>query len=168
MNLTAVLAILPLVAVAEPLGDEKPPKSFYDKVRNETTWWTGELRFRAYSDFRYWCGFRFQGKTPKRPESVVIAFYVKRNIDVNDARSDAEHSLWSTVKSITFRWKDDPKDFPCEYERKVVKDDFAAIMALRSFGEYLFVKVPIEDLRSMTDSTSILLAIGDHNEALSQ
>lgn len=147
---------------------EKPPKATYDKVRNETTWSTGEVKFRSSSGFRYWCGFSFPGKEPVAPETLMLGFVMIRSVDSKDNRPDSEHAQWSNVRTIALRWAADPKEYTCKYERKAIKDDMSAILGFRTFAEFLYVQLPIEDVRSLSASKEVLIGLGGHNDQLGE
>ncbi|MCC7434762.1 MAG: hypothetical protein IT363_08750 [Methanoregulaceae archaeon] len=144
----------------------KPPKVQYSKVANETTWSSGEVKFRSISGFAWIAYYTFKGKNAVRPVELTLAFGTRRTVDSGERRSDSELAQWSGVSEIIMRWGDEPVRFPAKYERVADTDDFTRILIGRSFIERLFIRITADQFKELAKSSELLIRLGNHEDSL--
>jgi len=86
-----------------PAPVSKPPKQYYDKVRDYTVCQTNETKFHSGSSFSYAAAYRYRGTTPIQPESVYLSFFALRTSTSTDANKDADVAGWTNVSTVTMR-----------------------------------------------------------------
>ena len=162
----SILTMMVALVAMSSTDDVKPPKADYNKVRNETTWWTGEVAFRRGSSFRYWVAYKFKGKDPVAPKTVRLTFAAVRRIEKSESRTDAELAKWSDAEKIFLRWGEEPVELKAKYSRQILNDSFADTLGFRTFAEYLSAEIELGQIQEFAKSDEILVQLGDHTDTL--
>lgn len=134
----------------------KPPKSSYDKVRDQTTYSTDSVR--AIGGKRYEIAFVFPGKTPVKPENGTIQISTWHGNDSNDANKDIDGCEWNEVKEITLNVGGKVINLPAEYTRSISKDSMMAAFVGRVVVERLKATIPLELVTQMATSETLFAA----------
>jgi hypothetical protein len=150
----------------------KPPKTAYDKVRDETEFSTGVVSFRRGSSFSYWALFFFRGKEPVRPDSIILNFYARRLNDSGNPGADADFAKWAKVDEVVLRWGTDPKSFPAKAFKYGEGDDmmkaFVKVTGSRTFVERLRLEIPTDTFIELANAKELLVGLGEHSDKLGE